>query len=885
MQAFSNSSLLSLLKRKKYLYVCFFAFHSFFIQAQTPSAINYTIEDGLLSNETYDLFQDKDGFIWIGSNAGANRFDGTNMMSYTVKEGLADNDVLSVHQDSRDKIWFLSYNGKLSYWKNGEVFNEDNDESLKDISSESYFTSFLEDGDRALWFGTRFNGIFKLDSSRTVKHFSQSTLDNAIKNWPQKEAYPVLHLFLNRKKWVCFSNQIGSYSINNNELSLLSEHKDKQWKGRFCNMNSNLLFTSTANRISLMNVETGQLIWEKSIPEVENINAIEFLSDSLLYVATNVGVFSLNQGGEIIDHLLKGKKATDILIDREGNLWISTIHNGIYLFRNRTVLNFETKAKYSILKIQNSILFGGEDLELHRIDGNELTPVPLEFETVKTPQTEDRIIALAIDSVNQIWMGTFQGLFHMNNMKAELKLSTGAKQLLFMDSSLIMIDINNYLLKLNRDTLLDNLFLSNTDNMLVNRNKTISIAEKYMLYHGAMNSLLKTKDGHFLIATRNGVLSKEDAIQPLDDLPKGEIVALEEVNSGDLWVLGKNEGLYYYRSNEKQLDTLNLLQSDENINYTSLYSEEDNSVWLGSDKGLIHVTLNENKYNVDYFNIGDGLRSEQINDILISHDTIWIATSTGISMFPKRTFTDTVPPLLYIDSISTDHSRSYSELSNLSIDGNTLEVHFTGISFKEELHYDYELDGEVNQAGSVAERTLLLRDLPPSDYQLTIVAVSSNGNRSAVKTIDFTVEFNLWKSWKLWIPFATLLLLIGLAVYNRLLRKLNVKEQDKTIMVKSVLTGERVKIRLGDLLFVQASRDYMELYTNDKKVLVRITMKEMVKKLEGNETFLRVHRSYVVNLNKVDSFKQDALIIMEHEIPIAKSSKKAINEYLSNRNS
>lgn len=84
-----------------------------------------------------------------------------------------------------------------------------------------------------------------------------------------------------------------------------------------------------------------------------------------------------------------------------------------------------------------------------------------------------------------------------------------------------------------------------------------------------------------------------------------------------------------------------------------------------------------------------------------------------------------------------------------------------------------------------------------------------------------------------------------------------------------------VKIKFEDLLFLKANGNYVELHLDDKKVLVRTSMKDLSPKLPSN-MFLQVHRSFTVNLNKIEGFGSSYVSVADLEIPLSGAYKDAL---------
>ena len=92
------------------------------LQAQSYSSVHYDTKDGLPSSTVYDITQDKDGFIWFGTENGLCRFDGKNFKTFTTKDGLPDNSILKVHGDNSGRVYFTPFTHSLHYYQNDSFF-------------------------------------------------------------------------------------------------------------------------------------------------------------------------------------------------------------------------------------------------------------------------------------------------------------------------------------------------------------------------------------------------------------------------------------------------------------------------------------------------------------------------------------------------------------------------------------------------------------------------------------------------------------------------------------------------------------------------------------------------------------------------------------------
>lgn len=92
-----------------------------------------------------------------------------------------------------------------------------------------------------------------------------------------------------------------------------------------------------------------------------------------------------------------------------------------------------------------------------------------------------------------------------------------------------------------------------------------------------------------------------------------------------------------------------------------------------------------------------------------------------------------------------------------------------------------------------------------------------------------------------------------------------------SLIVRCNLKNE--KVVLDAILWVEAMGDYVRIVTEDKKLVVLSSMKEFLARLPA-EQFVRTHKSYIVNLDKVEYFRTTTVEINGQRIPLSRSRKK-----------
>jgi len=94
--------------------------------------------------------------------------------------------------------------------------------------------------------------------------------------------------------------------------------------------------------------------------------------------------------------------------------------------------------------------------------------------------------------------------------------------------------------------------------------------------------------------------------------------------------------------------------------------------------------------------------------------------------------------------------------------------------------------------------------------------------------------------------------------------------EDDHIFIKS--DGKMVRLKNDDILYIESMGDYVKFVVEEKKYIVLNTIKNLETKI-NSQLFMKVHRSYIVNTNKVDNIQDSTLFIKDSQIPVSKAFK------------
>ena len=133
-------------------------------------------------------------------------------------------------------------------------------------------------------------------------------------------------------------------------------------------------------------------------------------------------------------------------------------------------------------------------------------------------------------------------------------------------------------------------------------------------------------------------------------------------------------------------------------------------------------------------------------------------------------------------------------------------------------------------------------------------------------------------------PFSFEEFLISVRKAQRLIRleqraRVNVDSNNKFLFLKS---GYKIRrINFNEILFIEGLKDYAKIYTrnNTKPILSITTLKLLESKLPAAK-FMRVHRSFIVNLDMIETIDRSRIVFGKTYIPVSVQYKEKFNQYL-----
>ena len=116
-----------------------------------------------------------------------------------------------------------------------------------------------------------------------------------------------------------------------------------------------------------------------------------------------------------------------------------------------------------------------------------------------------------------------------------------------------------------------------------------------------------------------------------------------------------------------------------------------------------------------------------------------------------------------------------------------------------------------------------------------------------------------------------------LQAVNKALRMIGSSEttEEQFLIIKE--GNSIVKIKIEEIDFIEAMQNYIKIQTPQKKYTILMTMKEIASQLPENE-FFQTHRSFIIQMNKIQKVEGDKVFIGNHTVPISKRSRSSFLE-------
>ena len=738
------------------------------VMGQDPAFINYSVEEGLIGANAYHVMQDSKGYIWIATQNGVSRFDGYEFENFTETEGLPGNEVFRIHEDSRGRIWFLTYNGSPGYYLNGKFHNPRNDSVMAAGNAESFLTGFLEDSDGNIWIGTFGKECFRFGADGSVEKITTCGKESIqriafLYEGRQKEVYAVLgsQRFLNLKNCTTFQPEDNTRSGR----YMLYGRASKPGE------NDTLLCGSWKSQIRL-------IVGEQQFPvpafpnDYGQINQLVKGNDGRVYVSTSDGVVMMEghlTGNVKVSSFFKGQNISSVFEDHEGDLWVSTLGEGVYHIPGMGVKRWsfvQGNKKSEVMGVgkdrEGRIWVGLTRGKLGFLkDGAFYPKDELTFFVRSRAVCKD----ILLHSSGEIWISMEERLYVVDGDKVYTFFFNCKRLNEELDGSVLISNYSGVLRAKNKEALKPyaTKFTNWTDSLLLQRRCEVALTDsRERLFVGRHSGLfLYHPDG---TPRENTFLGRH----PIADY---QVNDMAETRTGIVAVATQGMGLVVIRdTNISVIDQTHGLSSDV---CKKLFVDAQDRIWVGTSHGISRVTLQTSgQFSLRTYGKAEGIISGEINDIYVDRDTIWAATSDGLfRMVDSPPETGSTLPLYIHKFIVNGTAFPIERECQFSHNENHIQISYTGLHFRDPgaITYRYKMVGADTSWHYTKQRVVEYPLMPSGTYRFELEA-SIDGEFwvSEGDGVSFHISRPFWRSvWFLVSIIIGVALLAGMFIWLR----------------------------------------------------------------------------------------------------------------------
>lgn len=715
--------------------------------AQQFTYKQYTTADGLPSNVVYSAFQDSEGYIWFCTNAGVSRFNGISFQNFTVEQGLSDNEVFGTFQMDPRRIWFRTFNNKLSYYERGLFY------SYKKLD----------------WLRTNFGGMRVTYIGKDGRAWARNYIDTFL--YVLNEPGRVIEArSSNYKDSTILVTSEGVDTISTREHALIHEKVaafETIYAADIRRMDNVIDYFMLARRyfhrvreqhpqVPLMYMYyvlfNGQPVTRFKIHDLirhagkdgamqsrgKSWRSSFWLTHANKGIALFRDIYNLDEKPVVY---LPDRTINNIMVDREGNYWFTSPTEGVFFLNAHGVMTVDAGKEgseiYSVTGNNDYVIFG-KDKELvflHKQTGERFT---WSF----SQGIYNRIKDLMVDRNGNCWVASDVG-------GACVSFSVkGAKKRYPKEDKLTRYNPYGGAMKCLAMGAAGNIYMGSHSALFTTdggfRLKPIAYRRTTAVVEVAPNDVVfGSIDGLF----RYNGQSVVEYANNNDSTLKQHITDLGKAPSGFICAATNDLGLVLIRDR----NFYPIMAGDSTGGLTSnicrkVFIDENENIWTCTNKGLCKVTINSwtpFDYNVQQFTTDDGLISNDVNDVYVSGDTVWVATSGGLSFFRQSDVKRSGEvPRIYISQAHAINNKSFQYRSKIVLG-------LEGISYESlgKLDYRYRLKGLHDDWRFTDQNQLSYDVLPPGQYEFEAYSINRFGQESGYPaSVAFTVIAPWWRT-------------------------------------------------------------------------------------------------------------------------------------------
>lgn len=720
---------------------------------------NLNTEKGLPTDLVFDLANDKNGLIYLGTQYGLYSFNGIEFKNIPFVKHKS-NSITSIVFTDNNNLWCRNFSEQIFYYKNDTMFNFNKIDKLlkgdiiidiKTLGNKIYVAAF--------------NNIYEIDD------FTHEILLYC--NLKNIETFEV---FQNNLLVIDINGNI--YQVNKNKVIKIAELPFAV--SRMCVVNNTAYFIQKGNSTGeIFQLYNGVLRSFASVDftsqtQVNNLVSVE----NKIAVSSNRGMYVLDVKTKKYFNINDKYRTSDIIIDRETNFWTSTLDNGLIKIPSFSV-------EYIFPKNNNEIYTHITSFNKHYLLASNKGNV---YSIDSTGRLKDTFISNTGKEIDFIYFNKTSDKIYTSIGDFDVK--TKKFNLFYYGKNISFDTSNNLYFALHS---IAGVLTKNKTNPIFNFNElqkfTIDNSEFYEIRKQRSRSVLSVNDTILYVAYSDNLYYYTPTIKKVI-IDKDSIsiygIDIKKGSNDNIWIGTTQNGVYLINKSDvkKHYSIINGLSG----NTCRRIFIDNNSVYVLTENGLDKI----NATNDSVFSITKayGINNLTFYDFYVSNTKIYLLSNEGVLSIPKNYENAFINPSLFFTKTLYDGNIDIKPNEKISYNNNSLQFNFQLLSYirSKNTILKYRLIGLDSNWNQIAPQINFLKfnNLPHGDYNLQLLAE----NKIKVE-FPFSISKPFWLTW--WfifieIIFGLLLIYLTIQITQFRLRK---KQIFKEKLILSQLTALR----------------------------------------------------------------------------------------------
>lgn len=700
-----------------------------------------------IPNETYQVFCDSKGFIWIGHSNGLTRFDGNSFQHYTNKNQNSLG-ISNICEDARGNIWCRNFGGQIFFIKDNVLQLL----SKYDWQSQATFPNFFITKDKIL-IASHQKGLFVYDiennksyiipipSKGILLNYCLNYLNNKILVIDNKNIYE-LSLY---KTWKKVNTITKTSSTLTDYIILQGQTKNKLF-----------IINNKVDSALIFKWNNCNLIEEQKIKIPKNVYNIYNLNDTAIWICSKSLTYNLLNNLKISDSV----SITSLAKDKFNNVWYSSLNNGIGNFNQIT--SHKTNKTNKILESLNSQSIEVVDSILVSAEKNNYIAFVKNNNKFLVKNLINEPITVLHKSQKYLYAGgTYLYKIDTKSKRVDTIIETSSVKDIDVDLKGNIYVANAYsLMKIL--TSKEKIFVSNK------RCKAVKVDKINNIVYGAF------ANGLFAFCNKSSkeILFNNQSIFTNSLIISNDTLVASTISNEILFIV-KNKVIKQLNFQQHQNEALNIKLK---YYYPNFYLLTSKQILEFNIEGIKNIYSNSQVENLI-----------KATDFCLYNSTI--LTSVNQQLLTLNATKITQAPIVYLDNVSVNNI-NINSLKKLNHKQNNLTFYFSALTLQQGTNFNYlyrltETDTSFIPLAS-NKHSISFNSLQPGTYCFQIKAIDYWGNKSNVINYNFTINKPWWQT--IW--FIILSVFVFIIIGYIIARYIFKSQQQKNILLLEKLNLE-----------------------------------------------------------------------------------------------